>query len=67
MPRCALPEDIKKKIIAAAAQKLGSAPEHVVMRDDHVYKKGTWFPTKAGEKSATEILEQIDAPRGQRE
>src|SRR5207248_2923563 len=33
-------EDIKNKIVAAAAQKLGSAPEHVVMRDDLVYKKG---------------------------
>jgi 4-hydroxybenzoyl-CoA reductase subunit alpha len=40
-------EDIKKKIVAAAAQKLGSAPEHVVMRYDHVYTKGMWFPTKA--------------------
>src|SRR5438105_943715 len=57
-------EDIKKKIVAAAARKLDCAPEHVVMRDDHVYKKGTWFPTKAGEKSATEILDKLDAPRG---
>src|SRR5947209_2424964 len=57
-------EDIKKKIVSAAARKLGSAPEHIVMRDDHVYKKGTWFPTKAREKSATEILDKIDTPRG---
>ena len=57
-------EDIKKKIVAAAAQKMNCPAEDVVMRDDHVYKKGMPTPTKAGEKSATEILEKIDAPRG---
>src|SRR5258708_23284621 len=31
-------EDVKKKIIAAAAKKMNCAPEEIVMRDDMVWK-----------------------------
>src|SRR5262249_46568191 len=34
-------EDVKKKIVAAAAQKMNCAPEDVLMRDDRVWKRGT--------------------------
>ena len=54
-------EEVKQKIIAAAAQKMASAPEAVVMRGDEVFKKGA-VPQPA--LSATGILEQKDAPRG---
>src|SRR5690242_2491336 len=54
-------EEVKQKIIAAAAQKMASTPQQVVMRDDQVFKKGAApQPTR----SAKEILEQKDAPRG---
>jgi 4-hydroxybenzoyl-CoA reductase subunit alpha len=33
-------EDVKKKIVAAAASKMSCAPEDVIMRDDRVWKKG---------------------------
>src|SRR5215470_13915027 len=33
-------EDVKKKIVAAAAQKMNCAVEDVFMRDDRVWKKG---------------------------
>ena len=33
-------EDVKKKIVAAAASKMSCAAEDVIMRDDRVWKKG---------------------------
>src|SRR5437762_9597696 len=33
-------EEVKQKIVAAAAQKMACAPEAVVMREDQVFKKG---------------------------
>jgi 4-hydroxybenzoyl-CoA reductase subunit alpha len=55
-------EEVKKKIVAAAARKMACAPENVVMRDDHVSKRGV--SSVSGEHSAAEILESKDAPRG---
>ena len=55
-------EDVKKKIVAAAARKMACTPEDVVMRDDHVSKRGV--SSVSGEHSAAEILESKDAPRG---
>src|SRR5205814_2210361 len=54
-------EEVKQKIVAAAVQKMACAPEEVVMRDDHVFKKGA-APQPA--LSAREILEEKDSPRG---
>jgi 4-hydroxybenzoyl-CoA reductase subunit alpha len=54
-------EEVKQKIVAAAAQKMACAPEEVVMREDQVFKKGA--PRQRG-LSAKEILEQKGAPRG---
>src|SRR5579859_672620 len=55
-------QEVKNKMIAAAARKMVCAPEDVVMRDDHVSKKGV--SSTAGEQSAAEILESKDSPRG---
>ena len=55
-------EEVKKKIVAAAARKMACAPEQVMMRNDHVSKNGA--TSTAGEHSAAEILESKDAPRG---
>ena len=33
-------EDVKKKIVAAAARKMNCTPEEVVMRDDRVWRRG---------------------------
>ncbi len=38
-------EDVKKKIVAAAAQKMNCPPEDVLMRDDRVWKRGTKLPS----------------------
>src|SRR6476620_9690341 len=56
-------EDVKKKIVAAAAVKMNCAPEDVMMRDDRVWKRGTTEPSSNGAQ-AEQILEKIDAPRG---
>jgi 4-hydroxybenzoyl-CoA reductase subunit alpha len=37
-------EDVKRKIVAAAARKMNCPPEDVVMRDDAVWKRGTQEP-----------------------
>src|SRR5579884_714805 len=55
-------EEVKKRIVAAAARKMACAPEDVIMRDDHVAKRGVG--SVLGEKSAAEILEEKDTPRG---
>ncbi|HZU32589.1 MAG TPA: molybdopterin cofactor-binding domain-containing protein, partial [Candidatus Angelobacter sp.] len=56
-------EDVKKKIVAAAAVKMNCAPEEVIMRDDRVWKRGTAEPSSNG-AHAEQILEKIDTPRG---
>jgi len=37
-------DDVKRKIVAAAARKMNCPPEDVVMRDDAVWKRGTQEP-----------------------
>ena len=54
--------DVKKWIVAAAAQKMNCAPEDVVMRDDWVFKKGAKHPATG--ETAAEILEYKDTPYG---
>jgi 4-hydroxybenzoyl-CoA reductase subunit alpha len=56
-------EDVKKKIIAAAAKKMNCAPEDVIMRDDMVWKRGTSLPHTNG-RGAEQLLEKADVPRG---
>lgn len=55
-------EQVKKRIIAAAARKMACAPEDVIMRDDHVTKQGV--SSVSGEKSAAEVLGSKDTPWG---
>jgi 4-hydroxybenzoyl-CoA reductase subunit alpha len=55
-------QDVKKNIVSAAAKRMDCAPEDVIMRKDHVYKRGT-FPGDH-DPGAAEILEEKDAPRG---
>jgi 4-hydroxybenzoyl-CoA reductase subunit alpha len=55
-------EEVKAKIVSAAARKMACAPEDVIMRDDHVRKKG--MSAVSGEKSAAEVLASKDTPRG---
>jgi 4-hydroxybenzoyl-CoA reductase subunit alpha len=40
-------EDVKKKVLPAAARKLGCVPEDVIFRNDLVFKHGTTPPTLA--------------------
>ncbi|MGC2110785.1 MAG: molybdopterin cofactor-binding domain-containing protein [Candidatus Korobacteraceae bacterium] len=54
--------DVKKNIVSAAAKRMNCAPEEVIMRDDHVYKRGT--VSGDHDPNAAEILEEKDAPRG---
>jgi 4-hydroxybenzoyl-CoA reductase subunit alpha len=56
-------EDVKKKIIAAAARKMNCAPEEIVMRHDLVWKRGAAEPDGNG-AGAEQILEKLDTPRG---
>ena len=55
-------EDVKKNIVSAAAKRMNCAPEEVIMRNDHVYKRGVVAGTD--DTSAAEILEEKDAARG---
>lgn len=55
-------EEVKQKIVIAAAQKMACAPQAVTIRNDHVSKRGT--ASVAGEHGAAEVLERIDSPRG---
>ena len=55
-------EEVKKKIVAAAARKMACTSEDVVMRDDHVTKRGV--SSTLGERGAAEVMESKDAPRG---
>src|SRR5947209_9782457 len=56
-------QDVKGKIVAAAAVKMNCTPEDVMMRDDRVWKRGTGEPASNG-AHAEQILEKIDTPRG---
>jgi 4-hydroxybenzoyl-CoA reductase subunit alpha len=56
-------EDVKKKIVAAAAKKMNCAVEDVMMRDDVVWKRGTAQPHTNGRRSQ-EHLEKTDSQRG---
>src|SRR6266567_4731413 len=55
-------EDVKKKIVAAAARKMNCTPEDVIMRDDRVWKRGAEVPHSNG--SGAEHIEKADATRG---
>src|SRR5882672_3181558 len=56
-------EDVKKKIVAAAAKKMNCAPEDVIMRDDRVWKRGTdVLPTNGS--GPVQDQERADATRG---
>src|SRR5437763_326475 len=56
-------ENVKEKIVAAAARKMDCAPEDVLMRNDMVWKRGPAEPHGNG-LEAEQILGKIDAPRG---
>src|SRR5215469_5938297 len=55
-------EDVKKKIVAAAANKMSCAPEDVIMRDDRVWKRGAKLtaPTNGAQRDH----DSAEAPRG---
>ncbi len=55
-------QDVKTNIVSAAAKRMACSPEEVIMRDDHVWRTGT--TDSDSDPTASEILEQIDAPRG---
>ena len=61
-------EDVKKKIVAAAALKMNCAPEDVMMRDDRVWKRGTASPgtNGAGAELATKAYLRRQRTRGLR-
>src|SRR5439155_10805314 len=56
-------ENVREKIVAAAARKMNCAPEDVIMRHDMVWKRGAPEPHGTGLK-AEQILEKVDTPRG---
>ncbi len=55
-------QDVKKNIVSAAAKRMNCAAEDVIMRGDRVYRQGT--PPGDHDPTASDILEQVDAPRG---
>ncbi len=55
-------QNVKVNIVAAAAKRMDCSPEDVIMRDDHVWRTGT--TESDNDPTASDILEQIDAPRG---
>jgi 4-hydroxybenzoyl-CoA reductase subunit alpha len=58
-------QDVKKKIVAAAAVKMNCAPEDVIMRDDRMWKRGAAEPSTNGAHAEQGFdLEKVDAPRG---
>src|SRR5690242_17373780 len=56
-------EDVKRKILAAAARKMNCSPEEIMMRDDRVWRRGAAEPRERGSE-AEKILEKVDTPRG---
>src|SRR5207249_4857707 len=57
-------EDVKKKIVVAAAKKMNCTAEDVVMKNDHVWRRGEIEPWKRGEQSAAQVADSVDAPCG---
>jgi 4-hydroxybenzoyl-CoA reductase subunit alpha len=60
-------QEVKKQIVSAAAHKLNSGPEDVVMRDDLVFRRGVSVQPElvaSAAHQAAQILEATDAPRG---
>ena len=55
-------EEVKKNIVSAAAKRMNCAPGDVIIRNDHVWKRGAM--PGGHDPSAAEILEEKDAPRG---
>ena len=55
-------EDVKKKIVAAAARKMNCPPEDVVMRNDLVWKRGT--PEPGDISTAATVAEKTEAAPG---
>jgi 4-hydroxybenzoyl-CoA reductase subunit alpha len=60
-------EDVKKKIVAAAARKMNCAPEEVFMRDDRVWKRGVSSDTPEAppEKMQAHVREVSGRVEGQ--
>src|SRR5437763_4103703 len=56
-------ENVKAKILAAAAQKMNCSPEDILMRHDMLWKRGTPEPHSDG-AHAEQLLKTIDTPRG---
>ncbi len=56
-------QEVKHKIVAAAARQLNCAAAEVVFHNDLVFPRGREPKTAAGASSA-EILQQVDSPRG---
>lgn len=56
-------EDVKKKIVAAAASKMNCAQQAVIMRNDMVWKRGTPEPG-TGSPAAELAAEKADAAPG---
>lgn len=58
-------QDVKKKIVAAAAVKMNCAPEDVIMREDRVWKRGAEIATTNGAGGVhTEQTESVSASHG---
>ncbi len=54
-------EDVKKKIVAAAARRMSCAPEDIVMRDDMVWKRGATTTADATqENTAQEVSGRVE-------
>ena len=47
-------EDVKKRIVAAAARRMSCAPEDVIMRDDMVWKRGASTTGEATQENAAQ-------------
>jgi len=56
-------EDVKKKMVAAAARKMNCAPQDVIMRDDRVWKRGANLAAgpkpAAGRKPAQGSVQEV--------
>jgi 4-hydroxybenzoyl-CoA reductase subunit alpha len=52
-------EDVKKKIVAAAARRMNCAPEDIVVRDDLVWKRGA-SAEAAQENAAQEVSGRVE-------
>src|SRR5436309_1555781 len=57
-------QDVKKKIVHAAAKKMACAEEDVVMRDDMVWRRGAAHVSSSPMPDAAHILDKKDNPYG---